>query len=159
MKNRGFGILEIVISVGIISVAIFALLGTTASFLKLARDTTHKVQANNLMHEGLEAVRVIRDMGYTENISPLSDNGLFELYFDTVDNLWYATTTTSEIDGIFSRKIQIEDVYRDAEDKISSTGVSDENTKKVTVYIVWPSVSGETATTSVSSYITNLFNE
>lgn len=158
-RNRGFGILEIVISVGIISVAIFALLGTTASFLRLARDTTHKVQANNLLNEGLEAVRTIRDGGYTDNISSLGTGELYSLYFNDVSNLWEATTTVSEIDGIFTRSFQIDDVYRDAQDDISPTGISDGNTKKVTVFVTWEAISGDLATTSVSGYVTNLFNE
>lgn len=155
--KKGFGVVEIIVGVGIITIAIVALLGATKSFLSLARDTTYSVSANNLLEEGLEAVRVIRDNGYTDNIGSLTPGNYYYLHFD--GSTWVSTTAPNVVDNFFTRKFDVEGVYRDGNSDISDVGVIDPDTKKVNVYVVYQAVSGELATTTVSTYVTNLFND
>ena len=119
-KQKGFGLVEIVVGIGIITIAIFALLAATRGFLRLAQDTTHNVQATMLLQEGLEAARTIRDNGWSTNISPLSPGTDYYFYYDGVT--WVSTTTLQSVDNFFTRKFQVEDVYRACEDIRSRGG-------------------------------------
>src|SRR3989338_11261228 len=74
-KNaNGFGLVEIVVAVGIISITLFALLQTELVAIKLLRTEKENLEAMLLAEESLEAVRSIRDESWASNIAGVSDN-------------------------------------------------------------------------------------
>ena len=155
-QKSGFSILEIVIATAIISISLFSLMAVSRISLEIVQQSANRVKAGFLLEEGVEAIKILRDSGWSANIAPLSAGAVY--YLDFNNNTWQATTTNIYIDGILERSFRIEDVYRDSNDDIASFGFLDSGTKKVSVSVSWKEKTG-TTTKSISTYITNLFNK
>lgn len=153
--KKGFGIIEIVIVTTIISVAFLTMVSTASTSLRVSEKNTLRLKANFLLEEGIEAVRIMRDNDWQANIASLATGADYFLEFN--GTTWLAIANSILIDGTFERKFIINDVYRDANDDISSSGVLDSNTKKITVYVSW-SEDGNIVTKSISFYISNIFD-
>jgi Tfp pilus assembly protein PilV len=154
-KNKnGFGIAEIIIAVAVVSISVFGLLAVASVSLKTLRMNTNNIKAAFLLEEGMEAVKILRDSGWDENITPLSTGTDYFLTFD--GTTWKATTSNVFVDNLFERKFFLNSVNRDANDDIAVSGAPDQNTKKATVFVSWLSSSG-TTTRSISTYMTKLF--
>lgn len=153
--GKGFGIIEIVIVTTIISVAFLTMMSTASMSLRTSEKNTLELKANFLLEESAEAVKIMRDNDWQTNIASLSAGTDYFLEFD--GTTWLANVSNVLIDGVFERKFIINDVYRDANDDISSSGVLDQNTKKITVYVSW-SKNGSTVLKLISFYISNIFN-
>lgn len=154
LVQDGFSLLEIVIAASVLTVVMLGAIGTLTLAIKMSLSNTAKVQAVFLEEEGIEAVRILRDNGWTTNIA--SQVSPFYLVFD--GTTWQATTANVYVDGMFERRVTIESIYRDAQQKIVwSGGTLDSNAKKVTVAVSW--LSGNATTTkSISTILTNIFN-
>ena len=153
-NSKGFGVAEIVVAVAVISLSIFGLLSVANISLKTLRGNTNSIQAAFLLEEGVEAVKILRDSGWNENIVSLSAGTDYYLSFN--GTTWKATTTNAFIDNIYERKFAVNNVNRDGNDDITASGAFDPNTKKITVSVSWLSSTG-TTTKSISTYITKLF--
>jgi type II secretory pathway pseudopilin PulG len=154
--NKGFGLVEVVIGVAIISIAVLAIMGVFQKALILTSSTTRSTQAAFLAEEGIEAVKILRDTSWDDNIDILSEGTDYYLSFSTTTG-WSAGTEVVVIDGIFYRSFQIEDVYRNAiTDDIEGAGTEDPDTKKITVSVSWYE-RNSTTTRLISTYITNIF--
>ncbi|HEY4483037.1 MAG TPA: prepilin-type N-terminal cleavage/methylation domain-containing protein [Candidatus Paceibacterota bacterium] len=162
VKNgkRGFGLIEILVGLSILSLSFFSLLLVGRNVSRLSASTTRSLQADFLLEEGLEALRSIRDRGWTANIANLSlSSTSYYLDFSTTSSRWTSTTTAGVIDETFWRTFVVSSVSRDASDDITlSGGTVDPNTKKFTVILAWKGVSA-TTTSSISTYLTNYFND
>lgn len=154
LKQKGFGLVEMVIAVSIAAAFIVILAGVNTLYLKISFSQSSKIQAAFLAEEGLEVMRYLRDKSWSENIgSMLNDTD----YFITFSGTDWATTTALTYFGIFDRRIRLEAVNRDANDDIvSSGGVLDPNTRLITSTVSW-SERGATSTKMVSAYLTDLF--
>lgn len=154
--NRGFGLLEIIAGIAVISVSIFGLAAVMNISLKISEEALKNTKASFLLSEGWEAVKTMRDVSFQNKISPLaveSDN-----FLDFDGAVWKATSSNIYIDGVFERKFVLENVLRDVNDDIvSSGGALDTNTKKITVSVSWKGRT-DTTTKQIEGYITNLFN-
>jgi type II secretory pathway pseudopilin PulG len=153
-NNKGFGIAEIVVAVAIIALSIFGLLSVASVSLKTLRNNTANIQAAFLLEEGVEAVKILRDSGWSVNIVPLGAETNYYLAFNGAT--WKATTTNAFIDNLYERKFSVNEINRDGNDDIAASGILDPNTKKITVFVSWLSNNG-TTTKSISTYITKLF--
>lgn len=153
--NNGFGMLEVVVGVSIIAFAIFSLFLVAQISLRVSEESSENVKAAFLLEEGVEAVKLMRDMSW-QNIGNLT---VSTDYFFTFNGASWATTTTNVyVDGFFERKFTLENVYRDAnQDIVSSGGVLDTDTRKLNVFVSWNSRTG-TTTKTISTYVANLFN-
>lgn len=147
--------MEAVIATALCSVILVGLSSLFDLALKSMLATTAKVQATYLEEEGLEALRLLRDNGWSANIA-LEPSGVpFYLVFDS--GAWQSTSTNNKIDNIFTREIVLADVYRDgAQDIVSTGGDLDPNTRKATVTVSF-SERGVTIVKSLSTYLTNVF--
>lgn len=159
-RARGFGLVEIIVAVSLIVTGLVALMGTSALSHQVAGDATRELQAAFLLEEGVEAVKSLRDKSWQTYISPLVAGTGYYLSYVSIGsyNKWVLTTPSSVIDGVFTRKVQIGNVYRDANDDIAASGTLDVNTKQVTVTVSWQGRGGVTKTKTVSTYMTNLFS-
>lgn len=137
---RGFGLLEIIIAVAIISGSLFALADVSTLAVRITETALAEQQAIFLAEEGIENARLARDTSWAKL---LSSSGM-------------GTINT------FTRAVTLEDVYRrNSDDDIIPASSSDQktldpNTKKVTVTVSWQTQKG-TANTTLSAYLTNLF--
>lgn len=153
----GFGLIEIVVGVALISMFLFGIAEVGKLGSRLVDGAGTRLQAVFLVAEGIDAVRGIRDAGWNTGISPLSDDADYRLVFD--GTRWTLSVAPEPlINGLFSRSVRFFQVERGGNDDIvTSGGTVDPDTRKVTVSVSW-SERGATSTTSVSTYTTNLFN-
>jgi len=152
IKHGGLGLIEAVIAVAIIGTALVATVGVFNLFLRSALRTTPEIKGVFLLEEGLEAVRSIRDFGWSTEITPLALGTPYELVWSS--GRWVLDSGPHPVDD-FTRGIVFSAVNRDTEGHIvESGGTDDPNTREVTVTITR---NGDTRT--VSMYITNVFDE
>lgn len=153
MKERGFGILEIVVGSAIL---LAVAMGAAAVFGNLARASEanlRAVKAAFLLEEGAEAVRQLRDVGWISFSSLPSDRDHF---FSWSGSGWGVTENNVLIDGVFERKFRLAEVYRSANYDIAASGAVDPNTRLATVALSWKSGSATTSRELIF-YLANLF--
>lgn len=134
-NKKGFSLVEVVVA---LSVAVFFFLAIYELILFANRATLfgiHRVEAMQVAKEGMEAVRTIRDAGWTDNISTL--DGVY--YLQLSGDHWILTTTAQPaINDLYTRTVTITAVNRDGNDDIVSVaGTADPNTKQVAVNVSW----------------------
>lgn len=152
--SKGFGLVEIVVGASILTISLIGVSGYFQKALQLSQDSHKLVKASFLLEEGVEIAKFFRDTSWL-NISGLSPGATYYLRFDGVR--WATTTSNIFIDNIFERKLIINNVSRDSNDDIiSSGGTNDPDTKKVSVSVSWLGRNG-TTTKTISTYITNIF--
>ncbi len=160
-KFYGFGLVEVIIAIAIVSISLFALSNAANLAFLFVDESTREGRAAFLLEEGAEAVRTLRDVSWTQKIAPLTSGNTYYPVFNVSWNL--ATTDPGAIEGIFTRTAVFEDVYRrNSDDDIVDAGAADPKTldpgtKKVTIYVLWKKSGNKTTTRSLSTYITNLF--
>lgn len=155
---RGIALIEIIVGVAIIASS-FLMLGSIAKLtLQLVDVGTQRLQAVFLLSEGIEAVRTMRDGGWAENIAPLDAGATYYLQFDEAQNKWATTTIVQIIDGVFTRSFAFPAVERNASDDIAASGGTvDPNTRRINIAVAWDN-RGRAYEESISTYITDLFN-
>ena len=153
-SGKGFGLIEIIVGSAILTVSLIAISTYFQKSLQLSQDSRKTVQASFLLEEGIEVVKFFRDTSW-QNISGLTAGTAYYLQFGA--SKWATTSSNIFVDNIFERKIVIDNVSRDANDDIvSSGGTNDADTKKSTVSVSWLGRNG-TTTKSISTYLTNIF--
>ncbi|MBI3633949.1 MAG: hypothetical protein HY226_06720 [Candidatus Vogelbacteria bacterium] len=153
-QKKGAGIMEVIVGLAIVMLGVFVLLRTYNYYLKFGLLHKYDVQAALLAEEGIEAVKLLRDSGWTNKISTLNSGIVYRLAF--VNSSWTSTTTVKYIDGVFDRTFVLSDVYRDSNDDVANSGTLDPGTRKLIVFVAYRS-GLSTTTKSISAYITNLF--
>ena len=156
-RHHGFGLIEAVIGIALITLFLFGIAESGKLASRLIGSSSLARQAAFLSEEGIEAVKGLRDSGWTFNIAPLVLDTDYWLNFS--GGVWVLTSTAQPfLDNRFDRRVRISAVGRDSSDDIVvSGGVIDTGTKKVTVSVAW-SDRGATTTAILSTYVTNLFN-
>lgn len=159
ISQSGFTILELLIGSAIIAGFLLAATYSFQIFLRLSRENNNSLQSSFLLEEGLEVGRIWRDISWL-NISGLTDgNGGNGYYYNFTNGQWATSTVNTFVDGLFERKLQVARAYRDTSthELVSSGGTEDQDTRLLTVSVAWKTSTG-TTTRSLSTYLTNLFN-
>lgn len=135
-KNKGVSIIEIIVVTSLITISVLGIIIALNVFLNLSLKNSNKAQAALLIEETLEIIMYLRDDSWTDNIEPLINSTDYYLIWN---GNFYSATTTPQIDsGKFSRTFSIEDVNRDVNGNIISSGGSeDPDTEKVSVSVYW----------------------
>ena len=156
--KKGSGLVEILVAVFIFTIILGSLITASNAYLSGAGANLISTKGAYLAEEGIEAVKTIRDSGWT-NINALSNDTNYYLYFDTsssTDNIWEATTTANVTDSNFIRTFVLNSVSRDTNGRITQNGGTlDSKTKQLTVSVSWIS-NNSTTTKSLSTYITKI---
>ncbi|MBI2450902.1 MAG: hypothetical protein HYV52_00985 [Parcubacteria group bacterium] len=153
LKN-GFGLVEIIVAVGLLAGAIFAITELTFFLNRTAKERTVSERAVFLTKEGLELTRTIRDRGWTNYIANQTIGIDLHPVLGGTPAGWSFASGTETIDNIFVRKIVLSNVNRDSQDNIVLTGgVLDPGTKKVIATVSWGVKKIE-----FTAYITNFLN-
>lgn len=155
---RGFGLLEIVISVAIIGAAVFALSSVFLIANKLELKASNQIRANFLAEEGLEVLRLLRDDSWSGHLFSLNTTATYYLSFNPANSSWSITASNPGlIDGVFARSFTVAAVNRDgSEDIVDSGGSPDTNTKKFNASVSWQE-RGVYSTTTISTYLSDIF--
>jgi len=164
-SNFGFGLLEIVVSTALISASLFSLAYMSKIALRATTESFLNVKASFLAEEALEAVRFVRDKGWSANIDPVIAGDAYYVLF-SAGGWSIATSSQGLVDGIFERAVFFENVYRSIEDdsivpeESEEPKVLDPDTVKVAA-VVSRLKGFEAATSSVefTTYMTNLFED
>lgn len=118
LKSKGFGLLEVVICLGIISMVATAALVVGRLGVRMILVANQRAQAYNLARADLEGFRVLRDSTWIDNInnnwndsfSSAIDNGEYNLSFNKSSNSWLLQKGSENVnlDGVkFNKKIVI----------------------------------------------------
>lgn len=137
----------------LLAITIFAIFSVGIFYLSIdviQRDSKIELDtlALNYAQEGLEAVRNIRDRNFL-----ILTNGDHGLNFS--NDSWSFIEAPEDIDGFYSRRIVIEDVYRDSFGNIASDGTFDPDTKKITAEVYWNLRGVFPRTASLYTYLSN----
>ena len=155
-SKKAFGVLEIIISVGIIGIVGMSLVQMGIVALVMSQRSGDQTQAVFLLQEASEAVRFLKDESWIGNVESLSTGTNYYLIWDGNDYS-LSTTESPPIYGKFKRTVELFDVLRDDQDDINATGTLDPLSKKVVVEISWP-YKGGVATNQVEFYIMNILD-
>lgn len=168
-KNLGFGLLEVVIATGILTLVITSSLALSRMAIKSSVVSLERVQAYNLAQEGVELVREIRDSAWIDNnkdttwnnvLGSEGNSGPYSL--SNSFNHWILQLGQEEItldSKQFKREIFIENVdpNSDVSSQLSDSGISNTNgeqLKKITVKVRWEEYNS-LWTINVASYLSN----
>lgn len=150
-KHGGFGLIEMVVGISILAISLVGIGAVAQRSLALSRQSLQETQANFLLEEGSEVMRLFRDTAWV-NIGGLSTTTTYYLSYGTK---WATTTTANKVDNVFTRSVTVTDVKRDGNDDIASSGTYDSGTKKISVRLSW--LSGfATSTKTVQFYLTDI---
>lgn len=161
LMKEGFGLLEIIIAVAIVSIAFIGLLSVSQTSLRMITQSSYGQRGIFLLEEGIEAARSLRDLGWSANINTLTANTTYYLVFN--QGWSFQTIDPGAIDGIFTRTVVWDNVYRrNADDDIIPVSAPDPktldpDTKKITVTVRWFISGGTAETRSISTYLGNIF--
>lgn len=158
-KNiQGFGLIEIVIVTAVMVTALFAFSQAGTLAIRLLRAEKENLEATLLTQEALEATRSFRDESWSANIAPLANGARY--YPIVANNKWSLTTAPPPlINGKYLRYIIFDQVLRDSQDRIASSGTPDDETRKVTARTEWTKNEGTAAAAASAveliTYLTN----
>jgi len=152
-KNKGVGLIEVIIGLAVISTSFFAVFSVYNFFMRAAVQSADSTKATFLLEEGMEVVRSLRDVSWSGfyNLSTSTDHYIL---FD--GNSWATTTSDVYVDGKFERRFVVSDVFRDADGDISTIGTLDTGIRRVDVFVSWL-IAGATSTLSAKTYLANLY--
>lgn len=151
----GFGLVEVVVGIGIIGVLLFSLGQIGQLALRTILHASSASRALFLAQEGTEALRILRDQSWGTNIAPLATTTTYYINFDGA-SFTLPTAPPALIDSTFTRTLAVEDVFRDGSDDIAPSGTLDTKTKKITVTVSWDE-RGTTTQEHISLYLADLF--
>lgn len=160
--KKGLGLIEIIVGTAIISLSLAGLVTAFNVFVRTGLLNTNKIQAVYIMEEGVEALRFLRDTGWSSNINNLSKGVKYNLLFDGSE--WDTTETKILIDNKFERTITLADIYRrDLDDDIVEVSsvdpkTLDANTIQAIVSVSWGSFGVASGSVSSVVYLTDFFD-
>ena len=152
-SSAGSGLIEVMIGIAVLTTVVIGVVSSFQYMVRTSAETAHATQAQFLLEEGLEAMRIRRDDAWS-NLSSLTPGTWYTLFWN--GTTWTTSAGTISIDGIFDRRVKIDTVRRDGDDDIAASGTLDPNTYKVTASVSWNTGTAST-TRTLSTYLTNIF--
>lgn len=156
-QQRGFGVAEIVVVAALLMVIVFGAGQIVALGNRLLEEGENRTQAAFFAREAIEALKSLRNQGWTSNIASLTPGTTYYLATTgTLARQWQLTITDpGPISGPpenFSRTLVLDRVYRDDSTKniVASGGSEDTLTKRVTVTVSWTERGASRVLTSVT---------
>jgi len=155
-KETGTGIIEAIIVISIISVSFAALMGAAVFYFRTGLYAADQVQALFLLDESAEAVRFMRDESYLLNITPLIGAG--PMYLEVDASGWTAVSSSTPINGMYKRTVELSEVYRRvADDTIVPASSADLKTLDMGTVQLTTTVSWKSESISAVTYISDLY--
>lgn len=150
-KQRGIGIVEIIVALGLIAVAFSAVSTVTQFSIRTQRTLALRQRASLLAVEALEVTKFERDGSWSTFVGRAVDTDLYSEYVGMVAQL--TTADPGAIDGLFTRTIRLSRVYRDMAGDIAVSGTEDTAAREVTVSVSWTDAFGALRVTTLSAYM------
>lgn len=157
MKNslKGISIVEIIVAAGIIAVAVTGIVGAIQVYLKIVHQNAREAQAVLVLDETAEVLQYLRDKSYNTYFDQTDSDTSYTIFWN--GSGYAMATSTIILPYEMTRTITFQEVLRDSNSQIVSSGGSvDTNTKKAIITISWP-YQGETKTVSSEMLIHNMY--
>lgn len=149
-RESGASLVEVLIAVGLFTVFAPALLTGFVTGREAKPQNDQRQQALSYLREAKEALRVMAQTNWDE----VDDDGPF--YPEINGNTW-VTTPGFETIGLFTRTVDIADVYRNSSGTIvTSGGTEDPSTREATITVSW--TTPRTSSVSETIYLTRYFD-
>ena len=147
-KFKSISLIELLLAMGIFSVFMVGGLGFIVMGDRTSVMQEQNSKADSLVTQGLEVINFIKKTQWSTLIA--DDYGI-----SMSGGVWILVPDQDVTDGLYTRKINISDVYRDDLENIvdGATGEIDPNTKKITVEVSW-NKNGQVQTATNTSFIT-----
>lgn len=154
--QKGISLIEIVIVIFVATVLLFSIAQIAALSTRALTEKKLALRAAFYTREGTEALHAMRDESWVTRIGGLVASTTY--YFVPTASAWTLSSVNPEaLDGVFTRTAVMQNVNRDTNDDITSSGgVNDPDTKKFTVTVNWNTQTGA-KTLATDMYITNLY--
>lgn len=151
MKQKGQSLVEIVLVIGLSAIILPALLTGLVTSRQGKAQQSQRTQAVYLLNETVDAVRSVREKGWTG----FAINGTY--HPEISSSSWTLVTGSAVVNGL-TQSVVIGDVNRDSNGAIvSSGGDPDPSSKKVDIIIFWgqPYISTVSASLYITRYLDN----
>jgi len=149
IHNEGFSLIEVIIALGIFTILAVGVISVATNSFGNFYGTGDKQAITQFAQEGIEVARAIRDNSW-QDIEDVSGSGTQKI--SKAAGGYWEFSSGSNTFGSLSRNIVITDVSRNtSEEIVSSGGIDDPNTKKVTVTVSGSGISDYV----LSSYLIN----
>ncbi len=143
----GISLIELIVGIGIfVTIVTSAVVLVIGSYDTNLRDDD-RLKSDMYLQQGIEAVRAMR----TYDPESVATNGTYGL---SRAGGYFVFSGSSETLGKFTRTITVAGLLRNIGcDIVASGGITDPNSKKITVNVSWVQSSGITASTSAVEYL------
>ncbi|MBP9802787.1 MAG: hypothetical protein KBD14_00560 [Candidatus Pacebacteria bacterium] len=154
-NQKGFMMVELIVISAVLMIIVIAASYVAKKSIEVSSRTLHTVEASFLLEEGAEVMRILRDTNF-DNTDPAIE-GTSNQYLTLVSGTW-SLVDAPQTNGIFTRIININPVYRDSTtaDIVTSGGTLDTGTSKITITVSWTEGT-ETLSKTLSFYLSDLF--
>lgn len=132
--SLGFSVVEIVVAASIFLVAIAAFIVSFDTLRSLDSHTEERTQAALLLEEGSEAILLLRDLDWENNIASTTIGTTYYLYWDGFNYL--LSEDEILISSKYLRTVVFSRAYRDGSGYLASSGSEDLNTRRVQIRVV-----------------------
>jgi prepilin-type N-terminal cleavage/methylation domain-containing protein len=158
--KNGVSLIEIIIASSIISITLLVLVSVYSSVARYSLSNIKVLKSTQLVEEGVEVLKYLRDSGYTNNIASLSNSTPYYLYWDQniYAGTWTATTSNILLENRYSISFTLYPVNRDASFNVVSSGGSLDSSSRRAVVNVSFREGNSTTTKTTETYIFNIFN-
>lgn len=153
-SRQGYSLVELLLAIGLFGFLIPVLFAGFIATRDGKPQQKNRVQAAALMKETVEALRVIRETGWSE----FAVDGVYHPAVDEANGTWTLESGAQTTDN-FTRQVTIDSVMRNELGEIvDSGGTIDPSTKKIAIEITWdqPLVSSQQTNLYMTRYLDNL---
>jgi type II secretory pathway pseudopilin PulG len=153
----GFGLIEIILAIGIWVILISSGSVMLVGSLKTNRLADEVTAATNIASEGLDALKAIKKQGWTTPF--LSTSCIAGCGLATVSGTW-GYGGVSNVIGKFTRQVYVEEVQRNGSGEIVNTGGTvDSDTYKARSVVTWSPGGLRNNTITLYTYLTNYIKD
>lgn len=150
-NKSGIAIVEILIGTSILTIILAFISTTLVLFLDTSNLALEQTRALYLAEEGQEFLRYLRDEDW-DTLATLTEGSTY--YLTVATSTVTLTGSPEVIDGIYTRSVVVDELRRDGnDDMVSSGGTVDTGARTVTVTVSWGSKD-----VVLTSVLTNLYN-
>ena len=144
-NKRGFGLLEVVVSIAITSVLAVSFVTLLSYSKSLSRHNLDVLKAELYLIETVEQIRELEHSSWTTLDTTVCEHPA-KCHVEESSGAWIIVSGGEELDSKFERALYINDVYRDQaafpNTLVTSGGVLDPDSKKILVQLKWINTSG-----------------
>lgn len=159
-KEKGFSLVEIIISSTIISIVGVALVISTRAFFEMSEKNSINIRSSIMLNELANSLKFLRDDSWEQNIAPLNFNQNYYITQTETGPIISGVTPVNSSNLANQNHIAFfafSEIFRDEKGEIVQTGGElDENSRLVNLIVEW-NTKGSIETIEAEMLLHNLF--